>query len=963
MIVKCEQCQTRFKIPDEKVTDKGVKVRCTKCGHTFRVTRESAASPSGTSLPAVPPPPGAAPSDSGFDPFERFGTAPEPPKGHSTRPGLYSEGIEASKVPLPPPTPPAAPWNAPDSGVGEEFFQETTRVIPLQVPPEARPPVPSLPPLPFDAHAPGQGLPGPGAVSFKPSGPGGASLPGVPSVAPSVSSAGARGLATPAPLKPSMPAGARPLGGAAPSAPRTLAPPAMPVPGAAGPASSARPGVKALEPLPAPAAAPAAPDDLFSEFFAGPAGGPAPAAPLPKAPVPLPPASAQARPAPASPSFGPSDDDPFGSVSGDLGESAADLGPAPEFDPTAMFSDPAPSPAPVAQPRPPAMGRPTPLPTASAPPTGLGRPPMSPASAPAASRLPPSPALPSVPTPAPVARMAPPAMPPPPTPAPAAPASLGDDPFGPSNFDLGESPADEFGFGAAPSAAPAPAEDEFGFGAAPAPAYTPAPVPMPAPSAGPVGFADEDPFGSQGMEFGGAPEAPAAPAPDPFAPPSSDPFAAPGGDEFGPSFGGSAPQAQAAPAPVDTGFAPPGPMDFGMVGDEQFPPASEPTAAAEEHPFGSPAGGMDDPFAAPAQAGGMADPFGAPAGGMDDPFAAPAQAGGMADPFGAPAGGMDDPFAAPAQPGGMADPFAAAGPGPGGGIPDPFASAEPAFSPTMTGRQRIGSSEGFLTQTDTSHQTISPTDTGRQLLDIPSHEGAEQAPGEEHGAPGSRELIDLPSQPTEAAPPPRPVPTLGAPGITRPAGRPADMGIPERRKVSAAQAVTGQVAYLTIAAGLLLALTAVGGVYMKEGRVDAAALSPSHIIQLLTPSQFVMRDVTNGLYDTRGGTPIFYVRGEVENRSSKPTKVKVTAALYDGGQRVKSAEGLAGMTPSPEELHAITSAETATELRTRLDAGATVVAPGKRAPFTLVLQEYPQDLSAFRLRVTMEPAAEEETKP
>ena len=42
MIVKCENCQTRFKIPDEKVTEKGVKVRCTKCQHTFRVHRPPA---------------------------------------------------------------------------------------------------------------------------------------------------------------------------------------------------------------------------------------------------------------------------------------------------------------------------------------------------------------------------------------------------------------------------------------------------------------------------------------------------------------------------------------------------------------------------------------------------------------------------------------------------------------------------------------------------------------------------------------------------------------------------------------------------------------------------------------------------------------------------------------------------------------------------------------------------------
>jgi hypothetical protein len=317
-----------------------------------------------------------------------------------------------------------------------------------------------------------------------------------------------------------------------------------------------------------------------------------------------------------------------------------------------------------------------------------------------------------------------------------------------------------------------------------------------------------------------------------------------------------------------------------------------------------------------------------------------------------------DPFAAQ-QPAGMADPFAAQADADGN--PDPFAAGEPAFSPTMTGRQRIGPSEGFLTQTDTSHQVINSTETGRQLLDIPDHPGAE--PGmEEDPAAGTRELIDLPGQPTEPPPAARPVPALASSGIARPAGRPADMGIPERRKATTAQQVTGQVAYLTIAAGLLLALTAVGGVYMKEGRVDASALSPGNLMKLLTPSQFVARDISNGLYDTRG-TPIFYVRGEVENRSSKPTRVKVLAALYDGDQRVKSAEGLVGLTPSPEQLHAITSPEATAQLRSQLDAGATVIEPGKRAPFTVVFQEFPRDLSAFRLQVTTEPVPEEGSQP
>ena len=40
MIIQCEQCQTRFRLDDSKVTDKGVKVRCAKCRHVFAVRKE-----------------------------------------------------------------------------------------------------------------------------------------------------------------------------------------------------------------------------------------------------------------------------------------------------------------------------------------------------------------------------------------------------------------------------------------------------------------------------------------------------------------------------------------------------------------------------------------------------------------------------------------------------------------------------------------------------------------------------------------------------------------------------------------------------------------------------------------------------------------------------------------------------------------------------------------------------------
>lgn len=40
MIIQCEQCCTRFKLDDSRVTDAGVRVRCAKCRNVFSVTRE-----------------------------------------------------------------------------------------------------------------------------------------------------------------------------------------------------------------------------------------------------------------------------------------------------------------------------------------------------------------------------------------------------------------------------------------------------------------------------------------------------------------------------------------------------------------------------------------------------------------------------------------------------------------------------------------------------------------------------------------------------------------------------------------------------------------------------------------------------------------------------------------------------------------------------------------------------------
>lgn len=64
MIVQCDACNTKFRLDDSKVKDKGVKVRCTKCQNVFTV------------MPPSPSPVEAPPSQE--ETFETsFGTKPE----------------------------------------------------------------------------------------------------------------------------------------------------------------------------------------------------------------------------------------------------------------------------------------------------------------------------------------------------------------------------------------------------------------------------------------------------------------------------------------------------------------------------------------------------------------------------------------------------------------------------------------------------------------------------------------------------------------------------------------------------------------------------------------------------------------------------------------------------------------------------------------------------------------------
>jgi predicted Zn finger-like uncharacterized protein len=464
-----------------------------------------------------------------------------------------------------------------------------------------------------------------------------------------------------------------------------------------------------------------------------------------------------------------------------------------------------------------------------------------------------------------------------------------------------------------------------------------------------------------------APPPPAAEAPDPFfdidedeptvtsppsaallrkaasVPPSAKPPA--GALALGPVRPSPAP-APLAPSPeAEDPFAA---LDFGDLDPAPAPtpkpapaPAPARVAAAVAKPAPAPAPEEEDPFAsldfgdldaAPAPAPTPAKP----------PAPAPAPVSAAKPPAPAPVSAKPPAPVAPPAPAKPPAPVPAAKP------------AAPAPKPTEPDHSLFGSSSGLVLPDEAPEFKVSePSDADavgrKEVLDLPAM--PELPALEDLSNVRPEDLPDLSELSSSS-------PALPSAPISKPVGRQEEMGLPEKRGPGRARRLTGLVINVAVAAVLVVGLVAVGGVYLREGRLDLSALSPSRLQSLgASPQTLVARDISNGLYDTKEGSALFFVRGEVENRGTAEARVKVRAALYDGDQRVKSQEGLAGAVPTPEDLYAITSTEGAAALRTRLDATAPTVPAGGRAPFVLVFQEYPAELDSFRLEVTLEPVS------
>jgi predicted Zn finger-like uncharacterized protein len=250
------------------------------------------------------------------------------------------------------------------------------------------------------------------------------------------------------------------------------------------------------------------------------------------------------------------------------------------------------------------------------------------------------------------------------------------------------------------------------------------------------------------------------------------------------------------------------------------------------------------------------------------------------------------------------------------------------------------------------------------------------------GGPGApdRSLFDIPPPPPESAGPPPEMDGTGgmgfgaSPGLDvlaqpvrspmmspppKPAGKPEDArGVEEYSAPGAARRYAGLITNLAVAAGLVLLLVTGGSVYLNEGKVDLSAFSKERVASLFTSKRAaVVSDVSNGLYETKSGRSVFFVRGVVQNRTEAPLRAKVRAEILDGAELVRAAEGMAGAAPTPEDVYAIATAADQEKLSAKLNQEAKPVPPGAEVPFFLLfnfgdVQQSP-DLASYRLRVTV----------
>jgi predicted Zn finger-like uncharacterized protein len=139
MIVTCVSCNTRFRIPDDKVGPKGARVRCSRCQALFLVRRDdapagAASGPEPAPPDALPPPPQPAPARSAAGALEiELTSDPFALRSRAVGPAPVDPfALGGAETPAPSPAAdPFAPVGAPDSF--------TTAALPFAPPPPGDP--------------------------------------------------------------------------------------------------------------------------------------------------------------------------------------------------------------------------------------------------------------------------------------------------------------------------------------------------------------------------------------------------------------------------------------------------------------------------------------------------------------------------------------------------------------------------------------------------------------------------------------------------------------------------------------------------------------------------------------------------------------------------------------------------------------------------------------------------------
>ncbi len=254
MIVVCASCRAKFRVPDERVGPRGVKVRCSRCRHVFVVRREEPAEAEAAPAAAPPPLPGAEIDLEVDDASRRRRSG----AGKGAFPDLFGAREAPSAAADPAPDDPFAaagfvtsPGGDPFAAAGQDFAPSPPAAaealagaagpgaspLPVTDLSDLAPPAPAVPPpLPASGHLsleertpPGRELP-----AFEPL-PGAELLGGGPAPAPGPDEPSgldvARESAPSAPDGPAPGAPGRPL----PEAPSPRRPPPRRVPEAAGP--------------------------------------------------------------------------------------------------------------------------------------------------------------------------------------------------------------------------------------------------------------------------------------------------------------------------------------------------------------------------------------------------------------------------------------------------------------------------------------------------------------------------------------------------------------------------------------------------------------------------------------------------------------------------------------------------------------------------------------------------------